>query len=205
MKDASSRAVRSSTARDSIDFFKGFLKNPKEVGSVIPSSKFLIRRVMRCGRASQARVIVELGPGTGVLTRETLATMPKDGKLIAIEINSAFAEGLRETHSDPRLHVFDGSATQIEEALAKAGETRADLVVSGIPFSTLEGGVGRQTLEAAKRVLGPTGRFVAYQFRSAVTRVAEPVFGSPETYSGFWNLPPMKIYVWKQATGSADK
>lgn len=190
---------KGSNARDSLEFFKGFLKNPKEVASVIPSSRFLTRRVLECGDVANARVIVELGPGTGVLTRETLRYMRDDAKLIAIEINSKFVDLLRQTYPDPHLSVFDGSATQIEEALAKAGETEADLVVSGIPFSTLENGVGRATLEAARRVLSPTGRFVAYQFRSAVRRVAEPVFGPPErTHSGFWNLPPMKIYVWRR-------
>ena len=89
-------------------------------------------------------------------------------------------------HHDPRPH---------EWLLC---ETRADLVVSGVPFSTMERGAGRATLEAAKRVLSERGRFVAYQFRSHVRRFAEPVFGPAETHSGFWNLPPMRIYVWKR-------
>jgi len=60
----------------------------------------------------------------------------------------------------------------------------------------------QRTLEATKRALGPSGRFVAYQFRSAVRRLAEPVFGAPETHSGFWNIPPMRIYVWAGEGGS---
>lgn len=179
-------------------FLKGFLRNPKEVGSVIPSSRFLTRRVMRCGDVEHARVVVELGPGTGVLTRELLDHMPEDSVLVAVEINSAFVRVLRHEFSDPRLFVFEGSSTDLEKALAEAGVQSADLVVSGIPFSTMESGDGRRTLEAAKRVLGPRGRFVAYQFRSRVREMAEPVFGPAETHSGFWNLPPMRIYVWKR-------
>ena len=180
-----------------IEFFKGFLKNPKEVGSIIPSSRFLTRRVLKCGRVRDARVIIELGPGTGVFTREILRDMPEDGKLVAIEISSAFVDLLRCTIRDPRLVVYEGSSADLEKALAEAGESRADLVVSGVPFSTIERGAGRRTLEAAKRVLSDRGRFVAYQFRSHVRRLAEPVFGPGETHSGFWNLPPMRIYVWK--------
>lgn len=179
-----------------LDFLLGFLRNPKEVASIVPSSRFLTRRVTECGRAERARVVVELGPGTGVLTRPLLARMPADGRLIAIEINTAFAELLRHEFCDPRLSVYEGSAVDIELALAKQGLQKADLVVSGIPFSTLDAGVGRATLEAAKRVLAPGGRFVAYQFRSHVARQAYPVFGPPQTHSGFWNIPPMKIYVW---------
>ena len=66
---------RASTARQSLEFFKGFLKNPREVGSVIPSSRFLTRRTLECGDIAHARVIVELGPGTGVLTRHALQRM----------------------------------------------------------------------------------------------------------------------------------
>ncbi len=190
------RPIGPSLARP-IEFFKGFLRNPKEVGSVIPSSRFLTRRVLDRGHVSSARVIVELGPGTGVFTREILRRMPADGKLIAVEINPDFVRLLRREHSDPRLHVHLGSSTDLEQALAAVDETSADLVVSGIPFSTMPVGERLRTLQAARRVLGPGGRFVAYQFRSHVRRFAEPVFGQGETHSGFWNLPPMRIYVWR--------
>ena len=187
-----------------LEFFKGFLRNPKEVGSVIPSSRFLTRRVLECGGVATARVVVELGPGTGVLTAQILERMPPGAKLIAVELLPEFAQLLRRTHPDPRLHVYEGCATDLERALADAGETRADLVVSGIPFSTMERGMGRATLEAAQRVLGAGGRFVAYQFRSAVARIAYPVFGPAETHSGFWNFPPMKIYVWTKSSHAEE-
>ena len=198
MKDRSHR--RAAAAKTSLEFFKGFLKNPREVGSVIPSSRFLTRRTLECGEVRQARVIVELGPGTGVLTRHALERMRADAKLVAIEISRDFVELLQKEFPDPRLFVHHGSATEIEAALAKIGARQADLVMSGIPFSTLERGVGLATLRAAKRVLAPGGRFVAYQFRSKVRDFGEPVFGTrAETHSGFWNVPPMKIYVWRQA------
>ena len=117
---------------------------------------------------------------------------------LAVEISSDFVAVLRREFSDPRLVIYEGSSTDLEKALAEAGEERADLVVSGVPFSTMERGAGRRTLEAAKRVLSRRGRFVAYQFRSHVRRFAEPVFGPAETHSGFWNLPPMRIYVFKR-------
>lgn len=186
-------------ARGPIEFFKGFLKNPKEVGSVIPSSRFLTGRTLECGEIASAKVIVELGAGTGVLTKRALERMAPDAKLVAIEISPDFCEHLRAEFPDPRLHVHLGSATEIGAALAKIGETQADLIMSGIPFSTLERQISRETLTEAKRLLRPGGRFVAYQFRSKVSDLASPVFGSrPETHSGFWNVPPMRIYVWRR-------
>jgi phospholipid N-methyltransferase len=179
-----------------IEFFKGFLRNPKEVGSVIPSSRFLTRRVLRCGDVARARVIIELGPGTGVLTQEMLRRMPRGGRLIAVEISQSFVDVLRKRFDDPRLTIYQGSSANLEEALAKVGEPHADLVVSGVPFSTMEPLERGRTLQAAKRVLGPGGRFVAYQFRSHVRRMAEPLFGPAEIHPELLNLPPMRVYVW---------
>jgi phosphatidylethanolamine/phosphatidyl-N-methylethanolamine N-methyltransferase len=181
-----------------LEFFKGFLRNPKEVGSIIPSSRFMTKRIMKFGEVDRSRVIVELGPGTGVLTGEILKRMMPEAKLVAVEINQDFVDVLRGVYPDPRLSLHTGVAADLEKALERAGETKADLVLSGIPFSTLERGEGRRTLEATRRVLAPGGRFVAYQFRSAVKRMGEPVFGRAEVHPHFLNLPPMRIYVWRQ-------
>ena len=103
------------------EFFKGFLRNPREVGSVIPSSRFLIRRVLKAGEVSRARVILELGPGTGVLTREILRAMPPASRLIAVELMPRFARLLRRELDDPRLLVYEGSSAYLRKALAEAG------------------------------------------------------------------------------------
>ena len=181
-----------------MEFLKGFLRNPREVGSVVPSSRFLTRRVLRHGQVSTAKVIVELGPGTGVLTREILRHMRPDARLVAIEINKDFVEMLRQAYPDPRLSLYQGSAADLEKALHECGLSRADLVLSGIPFSTMARPIRRATLEATRRVLGPGGRFLAYQFRDHVRRFADPVFGPGVTHREFLNLPPMRIYVWQR-------
>ena len=77
------------------------------------------------------------------------------------------------------------------------------LFLTGVTGADADGNLSEDaetqiTLEAARRVLSARGRFVAYQFRSAVRRMAEPVFGPGETRSGFWNLPPMRIYTFRK-------
>ncbi len=186
-----------------LEFLKGFLRNPKEVGSVIPSSRFLTRRVLQCANVRQARVIVELGPGTGVLTAEILRRMSFDATLIAIEINPEFVRLLRQAFDDLRLVVHEGSCVDLEAALAAVGSAHADLVVSGIPFSTLDPSVRHVTLEAARRLLAPSGRFVAYQFRSHVRHFADAVFGPGMIQHEFLNLPPMRIFTWQKHVTAA--
>ena len=82
-------------------FLQGFLQHPREVGSIIPSSRFLERRIVRAADIKDARVIVELGPGTGGTTRALLRVMRPDAKLVAIEINPRFAALLAALSDDP--------------------------------------------------------------------------------------------------------
>lgn len=183
-----------------LEFLRGFLQNPRGVASVVPSSPILVEHLIERGDVARARVIVELGPGTGVVTRGLLQNMPADGKLIAVELHPEFARLLRETFDDPRLTVFEGNARDLERALAAAGVRRADLVVSGIPFSTMDRRESRRILEATRKVLNPNGRFVAYQFRDHVRRLAEPIFGPPRVSGVLRNIPPVRVYTWSRAS-----
>lgn len=180
-------------------FFRGFLRHPQAVGSIVPSSRFLERRLVALTEAARARVVVELGPGTGGTTRAVLAAMPEDARLLAIEINPHFVSLLR-TNRDHRLIVHQGSAEHLSEALAAHGLKRADAVLSGIPFSTMPASLGRRILQAVWQNLAPGGHFVAYQFRGRVAALARNIMGKPEAAIEPFNVPPVRIYRWtKQA------
>src|SRR5262245_9504087 len=86
----------------SVAFFLGFLRRPKVVASVVPSSRFLARRVADPQSLARARSVVELGPGTGVITRTILDALPRESRLLAIEISEDFIS-LLKCEEDPRL------------------------------------------------------------------------------------------------------
>ena len=176
-------------------FLQGFLKRPKEVGSIIPSSRFLEREVVRTAISRDARVLVELGPGTGGTTRALLRALSSQAKLLAIEINPRFARLLRRT-LDPRLVVHEGSASEIKLALAQHGLPAADAILSGIPFSTMSRSLGLEILRSVHDALAPGGVFVAYQVRDRVEDLGRSVFGSPQVKTVMLNVPPMRIYRW---------
>lgn len=180
-----------------LEFIKGFLRDPMGVGSVWPSSRFLAQRVVEAGAVDRARTVVELGPGTGAVTRELLGHLPVGGRLLALEIDADFVELLKRQILDRRLTVHHGPSTDIPTALARTGLGDVDLVVSGIPFSTLDEPVARRTLESVRDALAPDGRFVAYQVRDAVVERAQPIFGEPESEIELLNLPPMRVYTWR--------
>jgi len=183
-------------------FFKSFLERPMEVGSIIPSSRFLERRVARVAGLDQARVVVELGPGTGGTTQALLRSLRPDAKLLAIEINPRLAERVRARIGDPRLIVHCGSAADITSALAAHGLSAPDAVISGIPFSTMPRSLALSILRSIRDSLAPTGRFVAYQVRDRVAVLAREVFGRHSHMElEVRNVPPMR--VWRYDAGSS--
>lgn len=183
-------------AVNSVEFFRGFVRNPRGVGYVVPSSRALARNLITASELGGARVIVEYGAGTGILTQEILEAMPWDCKLIAMEIDPRFATLLRKRFRDPRLTIYQGSAVELAVALGKIEADCADVVISGIPFSTLSLDLVREILATTRENLRVGGRFSSYQFRSHARALAEPYFGAARVRAALWNLPPMRIYTW---------
>jgi len=186
----------------SVDFFRGFLKDPRQVGSVIPSSRFMERRIIEFSALDEAQVVVELGPGTGGTTRALLAAMRPDARLLAIDLDSRFTD-IVAAIDDPRLIAVTGSATDLASILEHHGLATCDVVISGIPFSTMPKPVGTAVLESVRDSLSADGVFVAYQFRSEVARLADGVFGAPRRSAAVpLNIPPMRIWQWGKAERS---
>jgi phosphatidylethanolamine/phosphatidyl-N-methylethanolamine N-methyltransferase len=186
---------------DKLAFLSGFLKHPGQVGSVIPSSPQLENRLVRMTEVAQARTVVELGPGTGGTTRAFLRAGRPDLELMAIELSEAFHARLRAAIRDPRLIVQHGSAEHIASFLRDHGLPAPDLVVSGIPFSTMPADVADRIARAVHEVLAPGGRFVAYQLRAHVAHYSTPYFGPPVKEWEFINIPPMQVLRWVKAGG----
>jgi len=182
---------------DRLAFLNGFLREPKGVGSVIPSSRFLERKMVRMAGVAQAESVIELGPGTGGTTRAILAAMPEAATLLAIELDPAFADHVRNI-DDRRLIVHQGSAEHLAELIAAHRLRAPNAILSGIPFSTMPEDVGTRIIEAIRDVLAPGGCFVAYQFRGAVAERARPILGEPEVSPEFLNIPPMRVYRWRK-------
>jgi len=186
---------------DGLAFLREFLSRPLAVASVVPSSVFLEQRVVRAAAAADARVVVELGPGTGGTTRALLQALPAQARLLAIESNPHFCARLRRRIADPRLVVQEGSAVDLKAHLARWGVLTADAVISGIPFSTLPIDAAQGVAASIEASLAPGGRFVAYQLRAHVAACAAPHLGAPQVEWEWRNLPPMRVFRWvKPAT-----
>lgn len=196
------RLVRRS-ARRSVSphwqFLRGFLKHPVMVGSIIPSSRVLIEKMLGRVDWEKTKVFVEYGPGVGTFTRPILEKLSADATLVTIDTNPDFTRYLKESIDDPRLVAVNGSAADVEKILEDRGLGKADYVLSGLPFSTLPPGVGDAIAKATSEVIRPGGAFLVYQFSPKVRDFIAPHFDRIDRGFEWINVPPAQLFwAWKK-------
>jgi phospholipid N-methyltransferase len=171
-------------------FFRGFLEHPRMVGSIIPSSRNTILKMLAPVKWNECRLFVEYGPGVGTFCRPVLDRLPRDGALLVIDTNPLFIDYLKRTIRDSRFHPVLGSAEDVEAIVRALGYDKADYVLSGLPFSTLPEGVGQAIAAATHRVVRQGGAFLTYQFRASARDLTARYFKRIETGFAWWNIPP---------------
>lgn len=197
------RRAEGSSPSPKWEFLRGFLRNPVMVGSVIPSSRVLIDRMLRPVDWANTKLFVEYGPGVGTFTRPVLDRLAPDARLVTIDTNADFTRYLKQSIDDPRLIAVTGSAADVEKILADRNLGSADYVLSGLPFSTLPKGVGDAIAEATAKVIRPGGAFLVYQFSPKVRDFIEPHFAPIERGFEWVNVPPATLF-WAYKGESKD-
>ena len=180
---------------EKILFFSTFIKYPKEIGSVVPSSKFLINGILKNINFENARYIAEYGPGTGRITAEILKKARKDAKILCFEINKKFCDYLKKNIKDKRVMVINDSAENIKKYLKRFGIPKIDYIVSSLPFSLIPDEKKCIIIEETKNMLNSNGKFVLYQNLNRLKKHLYNYF--PEISVKFvpLNIPPSFIYV----------
>ncbi|HTY49674.1 MAG TPA: hypothetical protein VMB48_08280 [Steroidobacteraceae bacterium] len=186
------------TARSSFTerllFALNFFRHPFMLGSIVPSSRFLVDQVLRPIDWQRARVIVEYGPGVGTITTEILRRMHPDARLVAIETNAAFVKFLGGQIGDPRLSLANESAADVAGVLERLGLPRADYVVSGIPLGSMPEPLRADIVAKTRAALAPGGSFLVYQFTSRVLPALQRTFGEVRRSAEPRNLPPAVLF-----------
>ena len=195
-----SEAGARARAGEKLLFARNFLRHPHMLGSVIPSSRFLVNAVLERIDWSRARVIVEYGPGVGTFTTEILRRMRRDSRLVAIETNLEFVRYLA-TIPDSRLRAEHGSAEDVSRILGHLGLPRADYIVSGIPLGSMPKSLQTAISVASRDMLEEDGKFLVYQFTSRVLPVLRQTFRDVTRRFELRNFPPAQLFVCSGGSG----
>lgn len=181
-------------------FARNFFRHPRMLGSIVPSSRFLIKQLLEPIDWARARVIVEYGPGVGSITAEILEQMRPDGLLIAIETNPDFVQFLRSSFRDDRLRVVLGSAESVDNILQRQGASKAHYIISGIPFSMFPAPMREKILRKTREVLEPGGAFLVYQFSTRVLGDLRQIFGHVRRAFQPLNVLPAHLFFCQTAS-----
>lgn len=150
--------------RDGAGFFRTFLRNPRSVGAVLPSSRYLARALVgRLDTLQPGELVVEYGPGTGPMTAAIRAALPEGVRYLGIELNPGFHELLSRRFPDMDFHL--GSAADVAAILAARCLPKPARILSGLPFASLPEQVQTAVMDGIVTALrGTNGEFRTFQY-----------------------------------------
>lgn len=176
------------------NFFVESLKNLKTVGALAVCSPVVAERMTKPVDFSRTTFLVELGGGTGAITKEILANMRPDAELVVFEINPVFAEAL-ENLNDPRLTVINDSALKLGGYLASRDIQKVDYIISTLPISLMDRETRAKVLEEVINVLDARGRFVQVQYSLISKKEIKRNFSTVALGFTLFNFPPAFFYI----------
>jgi phospholipid N-methyltransferase len=176
-------------------FLRSFLANPARVGAIMPTSRPTVRAMLDLADVGGARVVAELGAGTGVFTRELLARLPADARLLAFEIDPALAAGLQRRFDDPRLTIVADTAERLGAQLEGA---TLDVVVSVLPLTSMPAAVRDRIFAEVAATLAADGTFLQIQYSTLRERELKTRFGSVTRRLSPVNVPPAFVYACRE-------
>jgi phosphatidylethanolamine/phosphatidyl-N-methylethanolamine N-methyltransferase len=175
-------------------FIHQFFKENKMVGSLIPSSRFLATKMLKNIPFKQAKVIVELGPGTGIFTEKIMKRLNPDTHLVVIELNEVFHQNLAAKAHQENCHIVHGSASDLEKILSDLGLEKADCIVSSLPLSNFPKEIRVSIMQAVLHCLIPTGTFIQFQYTLQSKKHFKSLFNNVAIDYAAFNFPPAFVY-----------
>jgi len=196
---------------DEARFLRSWLDNPTVAGAVSPSGRWLARRMARSVDPHAQGPIVELGPGTGVITEALLRRGIAPARLHLVEFDRSFCKLLARRF--PGVHVLEGDAYRLGERLRDVLDEPAAAVVSSLPLLMKPERQRCALLAEAFALMAPEAPFIQFTYGpvSPIPRdkYAGPAFTAEVSAPVWLNLPPARVWVYRrssdegQAAGSA--
>lgn len=175
-------------------FIKEFIKKPKFIGAVAPSSEYLAKKMVEGINFKECKCIIEYGPGTGVFTEKLIARKKENTLLLVFENNKAFCDNLFNMYGykeNVKL-IYDG-AENIKKYLIQYNIKQVDYVVSGLPFTVLPQSISNAILRTTKEILRNEGEFITFQYSLLKNDLFEKYFNNIKVKKAIINLPPAYV------------
>lgn len=181
-------------------FIVEYIKNPRSIGAVLPSSKYLAYKMIENINFKEAKCIVEYGPGTGVFTEKILSRIKEDGVVILIEFNKEFYNILKANYGHKKnVIIINDSAENIDKILKDYSIKGVDCILSGLPFSSLPKEVSNNILNKTLKILGEKGEFITFQYSLFKKKLFKKYFSSIKYKKVIRNVPPAYVIKCKGA------
>ena len=184
-------------------FMREVIRNSKTTGAIAPSSRELAEKIVQMAGISGKKMLVEVGAGDGVFTREILLRKDPDAEFFSLEINPPLAEACRK--SCPGAAIITDSAENVRKHLQALGHDHCDAIISGLPWSRFDNDLQDRILAATCEALAPGGVFVTFAYvmtpllpsgKRFLTARLPACFASVRRLGPVWNnLPPCHVYL----------
>ncbi len=176
-------------------FLANFIKNPREVGAIAQSSKFLTKEIVRDIGPENPQNIVELGAGLGAFTKAILKKASPGSKVFCFEINKRFCRHISESLIDERLTVINEGAEKLGAKLKRLNAGKADCIISGLPFFNFSESKKRKILMQVRNSLSDKGIFVLFQYTNGLGKLLHSRFNKVKRKVVPLNIPPAFVYI----------
>ena len=180
------------------NFLKQFLKDRQMVGALHPSTRFLGERMIENIDLNDSKLIVELGPGTGVFTDLIIEKMHPDAKLLVFELNDNFYDLLSKRIVDRRVQVIHDSAEFISRYLTNEEQQQVDVVISSLPLTVFPDSLRKKVIDVAYDCLKSEGIYRQFQYSLHARKLLESKYKKVSIGFTVRNFPPAFIYTCRK-------
>lgn len=175
-------------------FLKAWLKNPRSIGAVTPSSQYLAKNIITQIDRCNDGMILELGPGTGVFTRAMIQSGIPAKKIITIEREARFAKALKAQLPD--ITVIEGDATELSKLLA-SNNMKVGTIISSLPLLSINKKIRNAILDQILTVASNHCQFIQFTYKLKIDTLNYPkTYSLKNTFITWRNLPPARVLVF---------
>jgi phosphatidylethanolamine/phosphatidyl-N-methylethanolamine N-methyltransferase len=191
------RAEHHRVIDDQVRFLKSWIENPLKTGAVAPSGKHLARAMAQVIDPADPGPVIELGPGTGVVTEAIVERGVDPSRIVAIEFNPDFAKLLRQRF--PTATILDGDAYAVASLFGALGGEPAVATISSLPLFTEPPGKRVAMVMDCFHSMRPGSPFIQFSY-ALVSPVPKMIHGMRVDTSDWIlkNVPPARVWTYRR-------